>query len=149
MGRAKETFGKKEVRNKQAKKRKEKEKRRQERKEKGSDSFDDMIAWVDENGNICSEPPDADQKEEVDAEQIEVSVPKGGAKIKDMLNTGKIKNYDENKGYGFIYCNQLNDSVFFHINDCEQDIQTGDKVEFKTENGPRGLKAFNINKIDG
>jgi cold shock CspA family protein len=148
MGRAKETFGKKEVRNKQAKKRKEKEKRRQEKKEKGTDSFDDMIAWVDENGQILPEPPDDDQKEEVDAEQIEVSVPKGGAKTKDMMHTGKVKNYDDAKGYGFIYCNQLNDSVFFHINDCTGEVKTGDKVEFKTEHGPKGLKAFNIEKVD-
>ena len=59
MGRSKETFGKKEVRNKQLKKRKEKEKRRLEKKEQDKKSnFDDMLAWVDENGQICSTPPD-------------------------------------------------------------------------------------------
>ena len=62
MARSKETFGKKEVRNKQLKKRKDKEKRRSERKDQGKTSFDDMIAWVDENGQLCSSPPDLSKK---------------------------------------------------------------------------------------
>ena len=53
MARSKETFGKKEVRNKKAKKRKEKEMRKQDRKDQGKKSFDDMIAWVDEKWANC------------------------------------------------------------------------------------------------
>ena len=76
MGRSKETFGKKEVRNKQAKKRKDKEIRRLEKKEQGKKgSLDDMIAWVDENGVITSTPPDLTRKEENDSEGIETGVP--------------------------------------------------------------------------
>ncbi len=58
MGRSRETYGKKDVRNKQIKKRKEKEKKRMEKKEQGKSSFDDMIAWVDENGQIVETPPE-------------------------------------------------------------------------------------------
>ncbi|HZH71026.1 MAG TPA: cold shock domain-containing protein, partial [Mariniphaga sp.] len=78
MGRSQESFNKKEVRNKKEKKRKEKEKKRLARKEnnKGS-SFDDMIAFVDEHGNITDTPPDPDKKEEVNIEDIQISVPKG------------------------------------------------------------------------
>ena len=77
MGRSHETFGKKEVRNKKEKKRKEKEKRRLERKEsKSGNSLDDMIAYVDEFGNITDTPPDESQKEEINAEDIEVGIPK-------------------------------------------------------------------------
>ena len=65
MSRSKETFSKKDVRNKQAKKRKEKEQRRLEKKEQGKRNFDDMIAWVDENGVISSTPPDSTKKKEI------------------------------------------------------------------------------------
>ena len=148
MGRAKETFGKKEVRKKQLKKRKDKEQRKSERKELGKNSFDDMIAWVDANGQICSEQPVFDKKEEIKAEHIEVSIPKGGIKIKDTVNKGKIKNFDDSKGFGFISSVQLNDSIFFHVNDCLQEVKIGDKVEFGTEKGPKGLKAINVKKIE-
>lgn len=147
MGRAKETVGKKEVRNKQLKKRKEKEKLKQERKEQGKTSFDDMIAWVDENGQICEEPPLQENKQKVKAEDIEISVPKGGIKTKDNTNKGKIIKYDNTKGFGFIKSMDLPDSVFFHINDCLDEIKEGDKVTFLTEKGAKGLKAAEIKLI--
>ncbi len=147
MGRSKETFGKKEVRNKQIKKRKEKELRKREKKGQGKSSFDDMIAWVDENGQILSEPPLAENKQEVIADQIEVSIPKGGVRAKEIISKGKIRNFDIEKGFGFISSMQQKNSVFFHINDCEQEVRAGDKVEFETENGPKGLKAFNVKKV--
>ena len=147
MGRAKETVGKKEVRNKQIKKHKEKQKRKQERKEQKSRGFDDMIAYVGENGQILSEQPTANNSSKVKAENIEVSVPKGGIKIKDTVHRGKVHNYNESKGYGFIKSIQLPDSVFFHINDCTDDVKTGDKVEFETEKGAKGLKAMNVKVV--
>ena len=53
MGRSQESFNKKEVRNKKEKKRKDKEKKRLARKNSGKgNSLDDMIAYVDEHGNI-------------------------------------------------------------------------------------------------
>ena len=58
MGRTQETFNKKEVRNKKEKKRKEKEKKKLARKEKEkAGGLDDMIAYVDEHGNLSSTPP--------------------------------------------------------------------------------------------
>ena len=147
MGRS-ESFGKKDVRSKQLQKRKDKEKRREEKKERGkSKSFDDMLAWVDENGRICSEPTSSEKKPEVKAENIEVSIPKGGIIKKEAVIKGKIINYDVTKGFGFINSMQLNDSVFFHINECSWDVKTGDKVEFEKEKGQKGLKAFNIKKL--
>lgn len=147
MGRAKETVGKKDVRSKQLKKRKEKEKLKQERKEKGKSSFDDMIAWVDENGQICSEPPSSENKPKVKAEDIEISVPKGGGKPKELTNRGKVNNFDKTKGFGFINVTNSADSLFFHISDCIDEVTTGDKVTFETEKGPKGLKAAQVKKV--
>lgn len=46
------TFNKKEIEKKKLQKRKEKEQKREERKNNPTDSFEDMIAYVDENGVI-------------------------------------------------------------------------------------------------
>lgn len=148
MGRAKETFGKKEVRNKQLKKRKDKEKKRLEKKDgEKKNSLDDMLAWVDENGQICSAPPDLSKTTEVNLEDIEISVPKGGFVKETVAYKGKISNFDETKGFGFISSPQLTESVFVHANDCQEIVKTGYKVEFETERGVKGLKAINVKVI--
>ena len=145
MSRSRETFGKKEVRNKQLKKRKEKESKRQERKEHGSSGkLEEMLAWIDENGNILSEPPTKTNKSEVKAENIEVSIPKSEPGENKKFHTGKVINYDESKSFGFI--NSLSESVFFHKNDCLDDIRIGDLVSFETEKGPKGVKAIRIKR---
>ena len=148
MGRAKETFGKKEVRNKQAKKRKEKDQRRQEMKEQGKKgSLDDMMAWVDENGMITSTPPDLSQKKEIKAENIEIGIPKAEFRINDKIRTGRLKNFDESKGFGFITDSETRESIFVHTNDCLEPLKVGGKVEFETEKGVKGLKAVKVKHI--
>ncbi len=148
MGRAKETFGKKEVRNKQAKKRKEKEQRKQERKEQGKKgSLDDMMAWVDENGMLTSTPPDLSQKKEIKAESIEIGVPKAEFRINNKIRTGRLKNFDESKGFGFITDSDTKESIFVHTNDCLEPLKVGDRVEFETEKGVKGLKALQVKPI--
>jgi cold shock CspA family protein len=148
MGRAKETFNKKNVKEKKAKKRKEKENRRLEKKEQGKTrSFDDMIAWVDENGNITSPPPDLSQKEEVVAENIEIVVPKAEERIEEKIRKGRLKSFDHSKGFGFINDSDSQESVFVHISDCLDPIDIGDRVEFEIEKGPKGLKAVQVKII--
>ena len=88
MGRSQESFNKKEVRNKKEKKRKEKEKKRLARKDNDkSNSLDDMIAYVDENGMIMDTPPDPDKKTEIKLEDIEIGVPKS----EDVENMDPIR----------------------------------------------------------
>lgn len=148
MGRGKESFGKKEVRKKQAKKRKEKAERRLERKEQGKKGgLDDMMAWVDENGMITSSPPDLSQKKEIKAENIEVGVPKAEFRINHKIRTGRLKNFDDSRGFGFITDSDTRDSVFVHTNDCLEPINVGSRVEFETEKGIKGLKAVNVKPI--
>ena len=103
MGRSKETFGKKEVRNKKEKKRKDKEKKKLERKESGTSSFDDMIVYVDENGMLTDTPPDASRKTKTDASEIEISVPRMDPNAPSRkAKTGRLTFFNEIKGYGFI-----------------------------------------------
>lgn len=70
------SFNKKELEKKKVQKRKEKQQRKNERKAVGSKSFDDMIAYVDENGVITDTPPETDKKPAVELDQILISTPK-------------------------------------------------------------------------
>ena len=59
MAKSQETYSKKEKEKKKLKKRQDKEEKRIERKansNKGK-SFEEMLAYVDENGNLSSTPP--------------------------------------------------------------------------------------------
>jgi len=145
MGRSKETFSKKEVRNKKEKKRKEKEKRRLAKKEgENKKSFDDMMAYVDENGMITSTPPDR-KREEVNIEDIEISIAKRSPDEKiDPIRKGKLRFFNESKGYGFILDSETNESVFAHVNNFLEDIQEGNHVSFELEKGPKGLTAVRV-----
>jgi len=145
MGRSSETYNKKEVRNKKEKKRKDKAQKRQERKEQGKTSMDDMIAYVDANGNLTDTPPDLTQKEEIDAESIELGIPKKEDREESTrVRKGTVTRFDDSKGYGFIQDSQTKDSIFVHINDCEGDIKGGSSVTFETERGVKGIKAVNV-----
>jgi cold shock CspA family protein len=147
MGRSKETYNKKEVRNKKEKKRKDKEKKKLARKEgEKKSSLDDMIAYVDENGVITSTPPDPDRvKEEIELEDIAISVPKSDPNDKpDPIRNGIVTFFNDSKGYGFIKDIETKESVFVHINNVIDEIKDGDKVTFEVEMGPRGLSAIEV-----
>jgi CspA family cold shock protein len=61
---------------------------------------------------------------------------------------GKVKWFNEDKGYGFIERNDGGDDVFLHYNDLAQtgfkSIREDAKVEFDVEMGPKGPKASNV-----
>ena len=60
-------FNKRELEKRKQSKRMEKQKRKEERKTNaGSGSFEDMIAYVDENVVITDTPPDTSNKQEID-----------------------------------------------------------------------------------
>ena len=58
MSKSQETWNKKEAEKKRAKKKQDKEQKKEERKANAgnSSSFEDMLAYVDEYGNITSTP---------------------------------------------------------------------------------------------
>jgi cold shock CspA family protein len=150
MGRSQESFNKKEVRNKKEKKRKEKEQKRQARKDSNQEknNLDDMIAYVDENGVITSEPPDPDKKkEEIDPEEIEVSVPKKEEGEEDPVRKGTVNSFFETKGYGFIRDNETKESLFFHVNNVLEDVREGNLVSYEVEMGRKGLVAVKVQPI--
>lgn len=145
MGRSQETFKKKEVRSKKEKKRKDKEKRRLERKENDKSSgLDDMIAYVDAYGNITDTPPAPEKKEDVNAEDIVLGVPKKEISEDDNIRVGVIKYFNQEKGYGFIKEQGNVNNIFVHVNNLLEEVQENDKVKFEVEKGDRGLIAVNV-----
>ena len=71
------TVGKRENEKKRLAKREEKLKKKESRKLSGTSSFDDMIAYVDENGMITSIPPTDDiKKEEINPDEIIIATRK-------------------------------------------------------------------------
>ena len=73
MGNFGETIGKKERDKKKVKKRQDKLEKMEDRKAKKikGKSLEDMMAYIDENGNISSKPPDLRNKKRVRAEDAD------------------------------------------------------------------------------
>ena len=150
MGRSQESFNKKEVRNKKEKKRKEKEQKRLARKEGDkSGNLDDMIAYVDEHGNITSTPPDpTKKKEEIDVDAIQISVPKRSEEDEeDPIRKGTVNAFFDSKGFGFIKDIETKESVFFHVSNVVDDVIEGNLVSYEVEMGPKGPVAVNVKQI--
>lgn len=149
MARSQETVGKKEKEKKKAKQRQDKQERKEERKKENAKgkSLEDMMAYIDENGNISSTPPDPSRKKEINVEDIQLGpgrqLPEEPA---DPIRKGVVKFFNESKGYGFIIDQQTQDSVFVHINQLTEPIKEKDKVTFEVEKGQKGPSAVNVKK---
>ncbi|HRO43137.1 MAG TPA: cold shock domain-containing protein [Flavipsychrobacter sp.] len=150
MGRSQETAGKKEKEKNKAKRKKEKEERKEERKANSNKGkgLDDMLAYLDENGNITNTPPDPKRKKEINLEDIQL----GAAKQEpideaDLIKNGRVTFYNEAKGFGFIKEQKTGESIFVHANSLETPIKENDRVSFETEQGKRGPVAVRVKKI--
>lgn len=146
MARSKDTSNKREKEKQRQKEKREKREKMDERRAnqaKGK-TLDDMLAYVDENGNITSTPPDPDKRKPVNAEDIEIGVPKR-TESDDPLKEGKIDYFDSSKGFGFILQNN-GEKVFFHINQTTYPVKEGDLVNYTVERGPKGWNAVDVTK---
>ncbi|MBI1288819.1 MAG: cold shock domain-containing protein [Flavobacteriales bacterium] len=148
MGRSQETFGKKEREKKKAKKRKEKEEARLARKEEGKSSFDDMIAYVDENGMIVDTPPDPTaKKQEIKAEDIELGIPKKTEEDEPTVRKGVVSFFNSEKGYGFIKDADSGESIFVHVNNTLEEIKENNLVTFEMQPGLKGPEAAKVQVV--
>ena len=150
MARSTETFNKKEKEKKRLKKQKEKREKAEERKDnvvKGK-SLDQMMAYVDENGNITSTPPDPTKKKKIITEDIQIATPKQEAiQPGDLIRKGKVTFFNESKGYGFIKDSESQESIFVHINELSEAVGENDKVTFEVEPGQKGMTAVRVKKV--
>ena len=149
MAKSQETFNKKEKEKKRLKKRQEKLLKKEERRANSDGGgLENMMAYVDEFGNISDTPPDETKKKKViKAENIELGVPK---RVKEELSPfrfGRIDFFNHDKGFGFIKEKDTGESYFVHINGIVFDeVKEGDMVEFELERGMKGMNAVRVKK---
>jgi cold shock protein len=66
------------------------------------------------------------------------------------METGTVKWFNNSKGYGFI-SREEGDDVFVHFRAIESEgfktLSEGDKVEFELGEGPKGLQATRVKKL--
>ena len=134
---------KEKQRQKEKREKREKMEERRASQAKGK-SLDEMMAYVDEEGNITSTPPDPGKKKIINAEDIEIGVPKF-KEIEDVPKEGRIDYFDASKGFGFIIQNN-GTKIFFHINKATYLVREGDIVNFEVEKSPRGWNAVDVKK---
>lgn len=150
MGKSQETFGKKEREKKREKKRQEKLLKKAARKEdnnKGK-TFEEMIVYKDEFGQLSDTPPDPKAKKvEIDASSIVLGVPKKEDMEETKVKKGKVDFFNDEKGFGFILEKGTNMKYFVHVHGCLQEINQGDNVMFELERGPKGMQCCNVKKL--
>jgi cold shock protein len=64
-----------------------------------------------------------------------------------MPQTGRVLQFDEARGYGFIAPDEGGPDVFVHANELHDDesrITSGTRVEFEVMDGERGKKAYAV-----
>jgi cold shock CspA family protein len=147
MAKSQETFNKKEKEKLRIKKREDKIKKKEERKSVGSSTFDDMIAYVDENGNLSDTPPDPTKKKKVIASNIEIGVPTREEGVaENPIHLGIVTFFDTSKGYGFIKDRDNQESYFTHVNNHLEAISERDTVTYRVEKGTKGWNAVDVKK---
>jgi cold shock CspA family protein len=145
-----ETYSKKEKEKQRQKKRNDKQEKREDRKANAvkGQPLDLMLAYVDENGNITSTPPDPRKKRQINEEDIQLGVPKQeDGPAQEVIRQGVVTFFNASKGYGFIKDLQTQDSIFVHINALSEPINEQDKVTFSTTMTPKGPNAIDVKKV--
>ncbi|MEI6764950.1 MAG: cold shock domain-containing protein [Bacteroidota bacterium] len=60
------------------------------------------------------------------------------------MKTGKVKFFNESKGYGFIKDVESGKEYFVHVTDLIDKIKEDDDVTFELKEGRKGLNAINV-----
>ncbi|MBW7868761.1 MAG: cold shock domain-containing protein [Brumimicrobium sp.] len=143
-----DSYNKKSLQQKRDKKKKDKQERREERKmnnDKGK-GLDDMIAYLDEFGNITDTPPELQKRSEINVEDIQL----GAAPIthdKPSEFVGTVVSFFADKSYGFIKEDGSDAIVFVHSNNLTEPISENNKVTYEKERTPKGYAAINVKKV--
>ena len=60
------------------------------------------------------------------------------------MNKGKVKFYNDSKGFGFIKDSDSPKEYYVHSSGLKENIQENDEVSFELEEGKKGLIAVNV-----
>ena len=69
-----------------------------------------------------------------------------------MVSVGKVKWFNSKKGYGFIKLNDGDQDIFVHYTSIKGDgfksLVEGEEVQFELAEGPKGLQAQNVLRLN-
>lgn len=74
----------------------------------------------------------------------------GTSDAEARMATGTVKWFNEEKRYGFITPDEGGQDLFVHqtaLSDGTRGLSDGTKVEFESEDGPKGPKAVNVKAV--
>lgn len=63
------------------------------------------------------------------------------------MQEGKVKFFNETKGFGFITPSNGGKDVFVHISGLKEDVRENDEVSYEVEETPKGPAAVNVKLI--
>jgi cold shock protein len=63
------------------------------------------------------------------------------------MNKGKVKFYNEDKGFGFITDAESSKEYYVHSTGVNENIEENDEVTFDLEEGKKGLNAVNVKLV--
>jgi cold shock CspA family protein len=145
-----EFWSKRDREKKKQQARKEKEEKKRERKENARDGNDlsEMMAYLDENGNLTSVPPDPSKRREISLDEIQIGVPKMEDRDpEERFEEGIITFFNDEKGFGFIRDTRTKQSIFVHSKQLASPVQLNDKVRFVIGKGVKGPEAMEVSLI--
>jgi CspA family cold shock protein len=64
------------------------------------------------------------------------------------MKTGKVKFFNQSKGYGFIVDDESKEEFFVHHTNLIDKIRDDDTVTFEVADGKKGPNAVNVKKSD-
>jgi CspA family cold shock protein len=65
----------------------------------------------------------------------------------NSMKTGKVKFFNEAKGYGFIVEDESNKEIFIHHSGLVDKVRENDLVSYDVIEGRKGLNAVNVKKV--
>ena len=63
------------------------------------------------------------------------------------MNTGKVKFFNESRGFGFIEDKSSAEQYFVHVSGLTDEIKENDEVTFDLKEGRKGLNAINVKLV--
>jgi cold shock protein len=60
------------------------------------------------------------------------------------MKEGKVKFFNETKGFGFVKDNESGNEYFVHVSGLIDKVKNDDEVTFELKEGKKGLNAVNV-----
>jgi len=64
------------------------------------------------------------------------------------MNNGKVKFFNNTKGFGFIKDNESDNEYFVHVTGLIDDISENDEVTFEVKDGKKGPNAVDVRLVN-